>query len=173
MVAALRSTSRVSVAPQIDTRRILALTEEARQAVGQPGDPAGARYAAALAALGAGVRLYAELQQTGIEALREAQATALRWQSSWQETSRDPFAWYQLGVVYAAKAGEAELRRYLALPLTIYLGQEDTGDKDRNDTPEAAAQGETRYERGRNAFQAGRERRERRNKRAGPLDTRR
>ena len=30
-------------------------------------------------------RLYA-LQQSGIEALREAQATALRWQSGWQET---------------------------------------------------------------------------------------
>ena len=42
-----------------------------------------------------GVRLYAELQQSGIEALREAQATALRWQSGWQETPRDPFAWYQ------------------------------------------------------------------------------
>lgn len=41
------------------------------------------------------VRLYAELQQSGIEALREAQATALRWQSGWQETPRDPFAWYQ------------------------------------------------------------------------------
>jgi hypothetical protein len=42
-----------------------------------------------------GVRLYAELQQAGIEALREAQATAMRWQSGWQETPRDPFAWYQ------------------------------------------------------------------------------
>jgi uncharacterized protein with von Willebrand factor type A (vWA) domain len=38
-----------------------------------------------------GVRLYAELQQAGIEALREAQATAMRW----QETPRDPFGWYQ------------------------------------------------------------------------------
>ena len=42
-----------------------------------------------------GVRLYAELQQAGIEALRDAQATALRWQSSWQEAPRDPLAWYQ------------------------------------------------------------------------------
>jgi uncharacterized protein with von Willebrand factor type A (vWA) domain len=42
-----------------------------------------------------GVRLYAELQQAGIEALREAQATAMRWQSGWQENPRDPFAWYQ------------------------------------------------------------------------------
>jgi hypothetical protein len=42
-----------------------------------------------------GVRLYTELQQSGIEALREAQATALRWQSTWQEAPRDPLAWYQ------------------------------------------------------------------------------
>src|SRR5262245_10414330 len=41
------------------------------------------------------VRLYAELQQAGIEALREAQATAMRWQSTWPDSSRDPFAWYQ------------------------------------------------------------------------------
>ena len=42
-----------------------------------------------------GVRLYAELQQSGLEALREAQATALRWQSTWQEAPRDPLGWYQ------------------------------------------------------------------------------
>ena len=42
-----------------------------------------------------GVRLYAELQQSGIEAVRDAQATMLRWQTSWQETPRDPMAWYQ------------------------------------------------------------------------------
>ena len=35
-----------------------------------------------------GVRLYAELQQSGLEALREAQATAVRWQSTWQEAPR-------------------------------------------------------------------------------------
>ena len=42
-----------------------------------------------------GVRLYAELQQAGLEGMREAQATAMRWQSGWQESPRDPFAWYQ------------------------------------------------------------------------------
>ena len=42
-----------------------------------------------------GVRLYAELQQAGLEALRDAQATALRWQSTWQEAPRDPLTWYQ------------------------------------------------------------------------------
>lgn len=42
-----------------------------------------------------GVRLYAELQQSGLEAMRDAQATALRWQSTWPEAPRDPLAWYQ------------------------------------------------------------------------------
>lgn len=42
-----------------------------------------------------GVRLYAELQQGAIEALRETQAVALRWQSAWQDGPKDPIAWYQ------------------------------------------------------------------------------
>lgn len=45
-----------------------------------------------------GVRLYAELQQGAIEALREAQATAFRWQSAWQDGPKDPAAWYQKAV---------------------------------------------------------------------------
>ncbi|HET7340056.1 MAG TPA: hypothetical protein VFL90_01240 [Methylomirabilota bacterium] len=42
-----------------------------------------------------GVRLYAELQQAGIEAVRDAQASALRWQTAMSEAPRDPLAWYQ------------------------------------------------------------------------------
>jgi hypothetical protein len=42
-----------------------------------------------------GVRLFGELQQTGIETLRDAQASALRWQATWHEAPRDPLAWYQ------------------------------------------------------------------------------
>ncbi len=41
------------------------------------------------------VRLYAELQQTAIEALRDGQAAALRWQTSWQQGANDPAQWYQ------------------------------------------------------------------------------
>lgn len=41
------------------------------------------------------VRLYAELQQSALDAFRESQATALRWQSSWQDAPRDPMIWYQ------------------------------------------------------------------------------
>jgi hypothetical protein len=42
-----------------------------------------------------GVRLFDELQQTGIETLRDAQASALRWQTAWHAAPRDPLAWYQ------------------------------------------------------------------------------
>lgn len=42
-----------------------------------------------------GVRLYAELQQSALDAFRESQTAALRWQSSWQDAPRDPMIWYQ------------------------------------------------------------------------------
>jgi hypothetical protein len=61
---------------------------------------------------------------------------------------------FGLGKVYAGTDGEAALRRYLEQPLTIYLGQGDTGDDERNDYPEALAQGASRYRRGLNAFNA-------------------
>src|SRR5262249_56979412 len=55
---------------------------------------------------------------------------------------------YGLGKVYSGTDGEAALRRYLEQPLTIYLGQGDTRDDERNDYPEALAQGASRYQRG-------------------------
>jgi hypothetical protein len=42
-----------------------------------------------------GVRLYAELQQSAIEALRDSQAAALRWQTAWQNGAKDPVELYQ------------------------------------------------------------------------------
>jgi hypothetical protein len=45
-----------------------------------------------------GVRLFGELQQSGLEALRGAQASTLRWSSIWQESPRDPLAWYHRAV---------------------------------------------------------------------------
>jgi hypothetical protein len=41
------------------------------------------------------VRLYAELQQSALDAWRESQSATLRWQSSWQDAPKDPAAWYQ------------------------------------------------------------------------------
>src|SRR5262249_8676714 len=59
---------------------------------------------------------------------------------------------YGLGKVYSGTDGEAALRRYLEQPLTIYLGQGDTRDDERNDYPQALAQGASRYQRGVNVF---------------------
>jgi dienelactone hydrolase len=61
---------------------------------------------------------------------------------------------YGLGRVYSGADGEAALRRYLEQPLTIYLGQGDTRDDERNDHPDALAQGASRYQRGLNVFNA-------------------
>lgn len=44
------------------------------------------------------------------------------------------------------------LKRYLAQPLTLYLGTADTGKKNLPDAPAAVEQGVTRYERGKNCF---------------------
>jgi dienelactone hydrolase len=68
----------------------------------------------------------------------------------------DTAAPFGFGGVYPRGSDVSNLQRYLATPVTIFIGAEDTGDKDRNDTPEASAQGVTRFDRGRNAFAAGR-----------------
>ncbi len=47
---------------------------------------------------------------------------------------------------------EQTLRTYLALPITVLLGTEDTGTNNLSSEPEAVAQGVNRLERGRNAF---------------------
>jgi len=55
-------------------------------------------------------------------------------------------------------AADDALRRYLAQPITLYLGMEDTQrDEYLSKTPEADRQGTTRWERGQNAFHAARE----------------
>ena len=70
----------------------------------------------------------------------------------WPSLSVDaPFG---LGGVYSQGGGEAALRRYLELPITIYLGSEDTSEKNLNESAEAMAQGANRRERGLNAFTA-------------------
>jgi hypothetical protein len=44
------------------------------------------------------VRLYAELQQSAIEALKDSQAAALRWQTAWQDGAKDPVQFCQKAV---------------------------------------------------------------------------
>lgn len=62
---------------------------------------------------------------------------------------------FGFGNMYPRGQEEDHLRRYLATPVTIFLGEQDTGDENRNDSDDAAAQGTTRLERGRNVFAAG------------------
>jgi hypothetical protein len=52
----------------------------------------------------------------------------------------------------ATPNAEAALRAYLALPITVLLGANDTGTSNLASEPEASAQGPTRFERGRNTF---------------------
>lgn len=61
---------------------------------------------------------------------------------------------FGFGGVYPENAVEGELRRYLAQPVTIYLGKDDTEEKNLNERASAMAQGENRHERGLNAFRA-------------------
>jgi dienelactone hydrolase len=85
----------------------------------------------------------------------EAKRIVLANPGSYVFPSLEIAAPYGLGKVYAGADGEAELKRYLAQPLTIYLGQGDTREDDRDNSPDALAQGGSRHERGVNAFNTG------------------
>jgi pimeloyl-ACP methyl ester carboxylesterase len=61
---------------------------------------------------------------------------------------------YGLGGIYGPAEGEKQLKTYLGLPITIYLGEEDTGDEDLAQTSSAKRQGENRLERGELTFEA-------------------
>jgi poly(3-hydroxybutyrate) depolymerase len=68
---------------------------------------------------------------------------------------------YGFGRLPAEMGGEKNLRRFLATPLTVLLGQADTNNSTEAGnfpaTPEANRQGTNRLERGRNFFEAGRQ----------------
>jgi thioesterase domain-containing protein len=72
--------------------------------------------------------------------------------STWVLPSLDTPAPYGFGGVYDPAQGEAALRRYLAAPVTVLLGQEDTGSHNLATGDAAEAQGGTRVERGQNTF---------------------
>jgi len=69
--------------------------------------------------------------------------------------SLDEMAPYGLGGVFDEDDGEARLRAYLQLPITIYLGLEDTGDEDLTNNSAANRQGKNRLERGEFVFRMG------------------
>lgn len=72
--------------------------------------------------------------------------------SSWVVPSlAEPFP-YGFGGLPARWANERALERYLAQPLTVFLGMADTQARNLSMTPGAARQGNNRYERGLNTF---------------------
>jgi hypothetical protein len=86
----------------------------------------------------------------------EARRIVVANPGSYVVPSLDIAAPYGLGMVYAPAEGDAQLRRYLSQPLTIYLGEGDTRDDDRDESPAALAEGASRYQRGLNVFNAAR-----------------
>jgi hypothetical protein len=57
-----------------------------------------------------GVKLFAELQQNALDAVRDSQAAALRWQAAWHEAPKDPVAWYQKTVVAGVESAQKTFR---------------------------------------------------------------
>lgn len=69
--------------------------------------------------------------------------------STWVRPSLDIAAPYGFGGI---PDGEAALRRYLAAPIRVLLGQNDTGSRNLATSDEAEEQGANRLERGQTAF---------------------
>ena len=70
--------------------------------------------------------------------------------------SLDEPAPYGFGGVFDPATGEAMIHRYLQLPVTIYLGTEDTGDEDLLENEAALRQGGEPVQRGETVFDAAR-----------------
>ena len=59
-----------------------------------------------------GVRLYAEMQSSAVEAAKEGQSYLLRRQDATQEAPRDPFGVYQKGALDAVESVQRVFRLY-------------------------------------------------------------
>jgi hypothetical protein len=57
------------------------------------------------------VKLFVQLQHCALDAFRDNQATALRWQAAWHEAPRDPVAWYQQAVAGSVEGTQKAIRR--------------------------------------------------------------
>ena len=71
-------------------------------------------------------------------------------------TREMPFQ-YGFGGLPEKWSDDAWLKRYLAAPLTLFLGTEDTGDKHLDESELAMKQGKNRWERGRACFEMGKQ----------------
>ena len=59
-----------------------------------------------------GVRLYAEIQSSAVEAVKESQSYLLRRQSELQDAPRDPVTFYQKGMVESVEGTEQGFRLF-------------------------------------------------------------
>ena len=59
-----------------------------------------------------GVRLYAELQSSAVEAVKEGQSYVLRRQDEMQEAPRDPFNFYQKGVLESVESAQRTFKLF-------------------------------------------------------------
>jgi poly(3-hydroxybutyrate) depolymerase len=62
---------------------------------------------------------------------------------------------FGFGGATASLGTQSHIKDYLARPITIFVGMNDRGSANRDDSPGAAAQGTTRYDRSINFFNAG------------------
>lgn len=59
-----------------------------------------------------GVRLYAEIQSSAVEAVKEGQSYVLRRQGEMQDAPRDPAAFYQKGVLESVEGTQTGFRLF-------------------------------------------------------------
>jgi pimeloyl-ACP methyl ester carboxylesterase len=86
----------------------------------------------------------------------EASRIVIANPSTWVLPTLQVSAPFGFGGVYPDAQAQAQLRRYLAQPITVMLGEEDTGAEELDESPSAMAQGRTRYERGLNVIRQAR-----------------
>ena len=58
-----------------------------------------------------GMRLYTELQQSAMESMREAHASAMKWQANLHEAPKDPMEWYQKAMSETVEGAAKLVRR--------------------------------------------------------------
>jgi hypothetical protein len=74
------------------------------------------RVARQLIELGAGaakeaLSLSSELTRSALDAMREGQTAALRWQAAWVDAAKDPAAWYQKAMAEGIAGAQEAFKR--------------------------------------------------------------
>ena len=59
-----------------------------------------------------GVRLYAEIQSSAVEAVKDGQAFALRRQADMRDAPKDPFTCYQTSVLESVEGAQKTFKRF-------------------------------------------------------------